>query len=602
MKDETADLRDKVWDLSNKLMPMRMPLRAEVEYWYNSLWDSCRNFGVIDLVKKVEDCKSITELEKQLNCDAMPWLNHLIELFYHDSGRFFTELGKNPSILPNQHGVFMPLDKLFVEENIDEIYKDISLIVGIDFRDRLIDNRVNKIYLKGMQKLALTNVFSELLQVRMEGEARIEFYKSLINIRISDNLEQNAFVKLANRLYPDYFAQSSKARHCHRRILSDALKFWREKMCIDFSSCNNINNAVTHYNFQNECEVAKWISEFIICLKNCEEESLLDKYPILPNQNGDFLCRNAIFLDDGSVDNILKDAAMYSNFDIRKQMLYSGISLELPSSRVISLEQVAPRITDYVRNNSKKISVVSFDGWKIFRDTSIWLREYRKDSKVSKCFKELIENIHWFYDDEEISEIMARSEKYDEILKKYNIVNINELTTILAYYSATDNTANETISISKELIAQWGITSEDELKRALSNNVFGSAQIHYSTSDPEIFNYVNKILDRAKNNIINFLYQHEDYSFDKDKLQFIGKTIFRVSKLGYDIYIIARPSDFDQVILYYDTEIDLLDFDKDCELWVDDGVDPIPRKITLGRILKLTGANKIPLRSLKNDN
>jgi hypothetical protein len=101
-------------------------------------------------------------------------------------------------------------------------------------------------------------------------------------------------------------------------------------------------------------------------------------------------------------------------------------------------------------------------------------------------------------------------------------------------------------------------------------------------------------------NIINYLYAHDDYELDKDNIQFIANTIFRVRKLGHEIYIIARPSDFEQVILYYDTEIDLLEFDKDCELWVENGVDPIPKKITLGRILKLTGINKIPLRSLKD--
>jgi hypothetical protein len=161
-------------------------------------------------------------------------------------------------------------------------------------------------------------------------------------------------------------------------------------------------------------------------------------------------------------------------------------------------------------------------------------------------------------------------------------------------------TGSETISISKELLAQWGITSEEELRKALENNVFGSAQIHRSTSSAELFDYVKSILNRAKTNIINYLYAHDDYEFDKDNIQFIANTIFRVRKLGHEIYIIARPSDFEHVILYYDTEIDLLEFDKDCELWVENGVDPVPKKITLGRILKLTGINKIPLRSLKN--
>jgi hypothetical protein len=220
---------------------------------------------------------------------------------------------------------------------------------------------------------------------------------------------------------------------------------------------------------------------------------------------------------------------------------------------------------------------------------------------VSKCFKELIENLHWFYDDEEIAESMAKSEQYDEVLKKYNVADINELANILASYPAVNTAESETISISKELLAQWGISSEEELRKALSNNVFGSAQIHQSTNSAELFSYVKSILNRSRINIANFLYAHDDYEFDKDNLQLIANTIFRVRKLGQEIYIIARPSDFEQIILYYDTEIDLLDFDKDCELWVENEVDPIPKKITLGRILKLTGVNKIPLRSLKGN-
>lgn len=600
MKNETSELRNKVWELSNKLIPAMMTRKDEMEHWYNSLWDSCRNFGIIDLVIKVEGYGSISELENQLGCDAVPWLNELIGLFYNGTDRFLTELGRHPSILPNQHGVFMPLDKIFFENNIGETYKDIALIAGIDFRERLLDNRVTKTQLKGLQELGLKNVFSELIQVRMDNETSIEFYKSIINIS-TNNTKQNEFVKLAERLYPDYFNQPSKAPYYNERLLSDALRFWREKICIDFSSCNDIDGVIERYDFQNEHEIIEWISGLTKHFKNCEDESLLDKYAILPNQHGAFMRKSEIFLDDGSVDDVLKDAAMYSGTDVRGKMLYNGINLELPPNRIISLEYVAPTITSFVRSDGKTISKPSFEGWETFRATSAWLRAHRKDSRVGKCFKELIENIHWFYDDEEISESMAKTEKYDEILKKYNVADMDELATILASHSVAGTTDSGTINISKELLAQWGITSEEELRRALFNNVFGSAQIHHSTSDPELFNYVIKILNRAKTHIINYLYEHDDYTFDKENLQFIGNTIFRVNKLGHEIYIIARPSDFEQVILYYDAEIDLLDFDKDCELWVESEADPIPKKITLGRILKLTGVNKIPLRSLKDD-
>ena len=83
-------------------------------------------------------------------------------------------------------------------------------------------------------------------------------------------------------------------------------------------------------------------------------------------------------------------------------------------------------------NNNKLISEQSVEIKETFRNTYIWIRDNRKDNNVSKCFKELIENLHWFYDDEEIAEITAKSEQYDEVMKKYNVANINELTIILA--------------------------------------------------------------------------------------------------------------------------------------------------------------------------
>ena len=52
------------------------------------------------------------------------------------------------------------------------------------------------------------------------------------------------------------------------------------------------------------------------------------------------------------------------------------------------------------------------------------------------------------------------------------------------------------------------------------------------------------------------------------------------------------------MILYYGAEKDILDFEKEYELWVEDGVTP-PQQITFGKMLKLTGINRIPLREVK---
>ena len=41
----------------------------------------------------------------------------------------------------------------------------------------------------------------------------------------------------------------------------------------------------------------------------------------------------------------------------------------------------------------------------------------------------------------------------------------------------------------------------------------------------------------------------------------------------------------------------MLDYNKDWELWVEDGKKE-PEKLTFGKILKLTGINKIPLKKV----
>lgn len=177
MKDETPHYRSEVWKLSNMLMPMNMTLKDEIENWYNSLWDECHNFGIVDLVKAVEDCGNLVILSARLGCDSIKWLNELIILLYHDSSKFIAELGRNPSILPNQHGDFLSLDRIYAENNIGETYKDIALIAGVNFREKLLDNRVSKDHLQGLQELDLKNLLSELVQTPIDQETKLNFIK-----------------------------------------------------------------------------------------------------------------------------------------------------------------------------------------------------------------------------------------------------------------------------------------------------------------------------------------------------------------------------------------------------------------------------------------
>ena len=220
------------------------------------------------------------------------------------------------------------------------------------------------------------------------------------------------------------------------------------------------------------------------------------------------------------------------------------------------------------------------------------MRENERDENVKKVFALLYANLHWFYNDEDIAANMQKVEEYDSVLSKYGVKDIQQLDNILS----KSKTANESkIEITPELLALWGITCEEELNKALQNNLLGENFIYVPSNDKEKFNYVQSILQRSKDNIMKYLNSLEEY--DVSELIEIAKTVFLIRKNGEEIYIIPRPSDYNQVVIYYNSELDVLDYEKDCELWVENGFD-VPVKLTFGKILKLTGVNKIPLRGV----
>ena len=130
--------------------------------------------------------------------------------------------------------------------------------------------------------------------------------------------------------------------------------------------------------------------------------------------------------------------------------------------------------------------------------------------------------------------------------------------------------------------------------RLIDSHVLGEEFLHNSEASRDKFEYVQKIIQRAIDNIKKHLIE---IGYNLDDSAEIHKTIFTATVDGREIYIIARPSDYDEVVLYYDAEFETLDYTKDFELWIDNGRTN-PEKLTFGRILKLTGVNRIPLRRI----
>lgn len=285
----------------------------------------------------------------------------------------------------------------------------------------------------------------------------------------------------------------------------------------------------------------------------------------------------------------MKVVCRIADFDIKADLASNAIDVSKIIPRKKGFKEVSNAITSYVRRHMNNITAEG-DDKEAFNQTYKWLRERKDDANIQEYFSELLEHLYWFYNDDEISESIAKASELDNIMSKYGLSDISQLEKMLVHKASEHSSA---LSIEK-VLARYGVSTQEELQRLIDSHVLGEDFLHTSEADIDKFEYVQKILQRAINNIKAHLVK---IGYDLNNSAEIHKTIFTASINGREIYVIARPSDYDEVILYYDAEFETLDYTKDFELWVDNGRTN-PEKLTFGRILKLTGVNRIPLRRI----
>ena len=106
-----------------------------------------------------------------------------------------------------------------------------------------------------------------------------------------------------------------------------------------------------------------------------------------------------------------------------------------------------------------------------------------------------------------------------------------------------------------------------------------------------MFVYAQSLIARAKEAILAHLGTLENY--DVTGAEETAPTVLAgIVKDGRDLTVVARPAYDGEVIIYYGSERDVLDFE-DSELWVDDGVQP--QRVTLGHLLKTTQIRRFPV-------
>lgn len=588
--NQNEKARLQLWKLSAKIYPNKLPKKAELEYWYNSLWEECHNFKIEDLIETVEELGSVSVLKQYVGGEWVSWLKEFYNLIYNrDYSVTQTDLNKN--IIPNQNGEFCLIDDLKINEDIDDEYYRIAKIIGIDLKSQMVDSSVAKLnhIFQQCERYdfdSLCNDFKRQLH-NCSALNKDEFFRNIIRLRANANYAE--FVNLMKVFYEDDWS----ALHVSKisdEIADDALEFCIERTIDEISDLQSLENMSNHLECDNDYAI-NWLNKFYSCLHKLNKLSFINIKDVCPTQNGNFRCISELYIDSGEIAEETKDVLNLIGRDVRAELINKKIKLKPARSRIRTNEEIATPLINYIETNQKNLGE-NAEEKAIFQSFYRYLREHERDENIKNVFALLYSNLHWFYNDEDIAANMQKVEEYDSVLSKYGVKDIQQLDNILS----KSKTANESkIEITPELLAQWGITSEEELNKALQNNLLGENFIYVPSNDKEKFNYVQSILQRSKDNIMKYLNSLEEY--DVSNPIEIAKTVFLIRKNGEEIYVIPRPSDYNQVVIYYNSELDILDYEKDCELWIENGVDA-PVKLTFGKILKLTGVNKIPLRGI----
>ena len=332
--------------------------------------------------------------------------------------------------------------------------------------------------------------------------------------------------------------------------------------------------------------VHEWLMEFYGTLKLDESafQAIINKRRIFPNQNGIFKRKADLSRDAGDIDTALLDILTLLGNDLRDQLLDAEIKTDLDDLSKKDGAYVVKEITATIEKNLNDRAATK----RLRPALAKLLRWFRENtSRAKKLFPILYDQKHLLYDDEEVLNNIERAEELNELLSEYNVKNVHELRAVIEKHTTTA----QLLPVTHQIIASLGITSVEDWTKALEDKNLAALFSHESTPTEDMFVFAQSLIQKAKDRVIAHLSALEEY--DLTELDETAVTVLAgVKKHDRDVTIVVRPAYDGTVIIYYQSELDVLDF-VDHELWVDTGKDV--RRITFGHILKKTEIRRFPI-------
>lgn len=330
-----------------------------------------------------------------------------------------------------------------------------------------------------------------------------------------------------------------------------------------------------------------WLNDFykLLVLDEKEYLAIITKRKIVPNQNGDFCKMGQLSQDAGGIDREFKEILEGFDYKIRSKLADENIILDFQDDQ-FDLNDTVKEIVSQIeeKTNDREIA-------KHYQKTFDLLLSYfsKNPARSNNLFPSIYKKKHILYDDEKILSNIGKAEQLDDLFTRFNVTTAEELHELLE--RKTENSPS-LLPITEEILASMGINSPEDWAKALEDKNLQQLFAHDSVPSRETFVLAQTLIAQAKKSVMEHLETLEEYDLSQMDDQTAKTVLAGVRKNGQLLDIVFRPAYNNEVIIYYGSERDTLDY-MPSELWVDDGLEV--RQITLGHIIKVSQIQKFPI-------
>ncbi|WP_207714386.1 hypothetical protein, partial [Scytonema sp. UIC 10036] len=603
-----------IWNFANAFLSDLLPKKEHIQSWYEIIdnnWGKDLRYSLKRLVADVAKFFNVAQLADKTNQseqEALNWLDKLVGFVLLEERDLLSEF----AIVPNQYGKFRKKENLWTDKDIPEELKDILKILQEDWRENLKHNEITSCELAIAKSIQdIVDCINKIIKGNTNPKIKDAVLGLIACFPADSTLSKNGDEVL--RFAQDFYPTPDK------KILANWVPgIWQEcqewfvnQICHDIAHQTNVSN-LTSYLHQ---DALKWLSDFVTFTVKCNFDGYFNKHAILPNQKGEFVHKKELYVDLG-IDEILKDILEELGDDCRSRLLAIEIQLDL-DGKTLTSKDIAHEITERVQLILKNegLDKRQEKDKKVFAKLLLWFHE--NESLARDIFGDLYDKRYRLRSDEEIIEdikfrqaILNNKNGYTEpeILELINTPKEELFRISLEDYQKfeqwkqTQNQVAQQVTqeedkdlvTPQELLMRLCVYSPETLE--LAKRRYRGTRIYevirYIPNDfSDVYHYVRTIIERAKKNIRAYLSQRDDYNCD-NWYELNTTVIAGITKNNRPIRIVVRPSDGGQVIIFYEFEFDALEY-PETELWVDNDIKQ--EIITLGRVLKNTGINRIPL-------